>query len=67
MPGGDRGARGDPLEGAVPQAPALGLSGRQARRGGWKSAGMVIRYPRRETARRGAVATYLEERQDPPG
>ena len=28
--------------------------------GGWKSAGMVIRYTRRETARRGAVAKYLE-------
>ena len=27
--------------------------------GGWKSAGMVIRYTRRETARRGAVAKYL--------
>ena len=35
--------------------------------GGWKSAGMVIRYTRRETARRGAVARYLEGRQDPPG
>lgn len=35
--------------------------------GGWKSSGMVIRYTRRETARRGAVAKYLEERQDPPG
>ena len=35
--------------------------------GGWKSAGMVIRYTRRETAKRGAVARYLEERQDPPG
>ena len=34
---------------------------------GWKSAGMVIRYTRRETARRGAVAKYLEGRQDPPG
>ena len=30
--------------------------------GGWKSAGMVIRYTRRETARRGAVAKYLEGR-----
>ena len=30
--------------------------------GGWKSAGMVIRYTRRETAKRGAVAKYLEER-----
>ena len=29
--------------------------------GGWKSAGMVIRYPRRETAKRGAVAKYLEK------
>ena len=29
--------------------------------GGWKSAGMVIRYTRRETARRGAVAKYLEK------
>ena len=28
--------------------------------GGWKSAGMVIRYTRKETARRGAVAKYLE-------
>ena len=27
--------------------------------GGWKSAGMVIRYTRKETARRGAVAKYL--------
>ena len=27
--------------------------------GGWKSAGMVIRYTRRETAQRGAVAKYL--------
>ena len=35
--------------------------------GGWQSAGMVIRYTRRETAKRGAVARYLEERQDPPG
>lgn len=35
--------------------------------GGWKSAGMVIRYTRKETAKRGAVAKYLEERQDPPG
>ena len=35
--------------------------------GGWKSAGMVIRYTRRETARRGAVARYLEERQEPTG
>ena len=35
--------------------------------GGWKSAGMVIRYTRRETAKRGAVARYLEGRQDPPG
>lgn len=30
--------------------------------GGWKSAGMVIRYTRRETAKRGAVAKYLEDR-----
>lgn len=29
--------------------------------GGWKSAGMVIRYTRRETARKGAVAKYLEQ------
>ena len=29
--------------------------------GGWKSAGMVIRYTRRETAKRGAVAKYLEK------
>ena len=35
--------------------------------GGWKSAGMVIRYTRRETAKRGAVAKYLEDRQEPPG
>ena len=35
--------------------------------GGWKSAGMVIRYTRRETAKRGAVARYLEDRQEPPG
>ena len=35
--------------------------------GGWQSAGMVIRYTRRETAKRGAVARYLEERQDLPG
>ena len=35
--------------------------------GGWKSAGMVIRYTRRETAKRGAVAKYLEEQRDPPG
>ena len=34
--------------------------------GGWKSAGMVIRYTRKETAKRGAVAKYLEGRQDPP-
>ena len=31
--------------------------------GGWKSAGMVIRYTRKETAKRGAVAKYLEDRQ----
>ena len=30
--------------------------------GGWRSAGMVIRYTRRETAKRGAVAKYLEDR-----
>ena len=30
--------------------------------GGWQSAGMVIRYTRRETAKRGAVAKYLEGR-----
>ena len=35
--------------------------------GGWQSAGMVIRYTRRETAKRGAVARYLEDRQDLPG
>ena len=35
--------------------------------GGWQSAGMVIRYTRRETAKRGAVARYLEDRQEPPG
>lgn len=35
--------------------------------GGWKSAGMVIRYTRRETAKRGAVAKYLEERSVPSG
>ncbi len=35
--------------------------------GGWQSAGMVIRYTRRETAKRGAVAKYLEDRQEPPG
>ena len=35
--------------------------------GGWQSAGMVIRYTRRETAKRGAVARYLEGRQEPPG
>ena len=29
--------------------------------GGWQSAGMVIRYTRRETARKGAVAKYLEK------
>ncbi len=28
---------------------------------GWKSAGMVIRYTRKETAKRGAVAKYLEK------
>ena len=28
---------------------------------GWKSAAMVIRYTRRETAKRGAVAKYLEQ------
>ena len=28
----------------------------------WRSAGMVIRYTRRETANRGAIAKYLEER-----
>jgi hypothetical protein len=33
--------------------------------GGWKSAGMVIRYTRKETARRGAVARYLEGREEP--
>ena len=42
-----------------------GHSGRVglAAAGGWKSAGMVIRYTRKETARRGAVARYLENRQ----
>ena len=35
--------------------------------GGWKSAGMVIRYTRKETARRGAVARYLEGREEPSG
>ena len=35
--------------------------------GGWKSAGMVIRYTRRETAKRGAVAKYLEGREEPLG
>ena len=35
--------------------------------GGWQSAGMVIRYTRRETAKRGAVARYLEGREAPPG
>ena len=35
--------------------------------GGWQSAGMVICYTRRETTKRGAVAKYLEDRQDPPG
>ena len=30
--------------------------------GGWRSAGIVIRYTRGETAKRGAVAKYLEER-----
>ena len=90
-------------DGAGPQDPVLGLSGRQVGRrveaagraaglgegfsghsgrvglaaelsragastheiaaaGGWKSAGMVIRYTRRETAKRGAVAKYLEGR-----
>ena len=34
--------------------------------GGWRSAGMVIRYTRKETARRGAVARYLEGRQGSP-
>lgn len=34
---------------------------------GWKSAGMVMRYTRRETAKRGAVARYLEGRQEPSG
>ncbi len=33
---------------------------------GWKSAGMVIRYTRRETARRGDVARYLENREESP-
>ena len=95
-------------EGAGPEDPVFGLSGRQVGRrveaaaraaglgegfsghsgrvglaaelsragastheiaaaGGWQSAGMVIRYTRKETARRGAVARYLEDRQDPPG
>ena len=53
-------------EKAGPEASVFGLSGRQVRRrvaaGGWKSAGMVIRYTRRETAKRGAVAKYLEGR-----
>ncbi len=35
--------------------------------GGWRSAGMVIRYTRKETARRGAVAKYLEEQEEPLG
>ena len=35
--------------------------------GGWQSAGMVIRYTRRETAKRGAVARYLEDRQELQG
>ena len=59
-------------EGAGPGDPVFGLSGRQIGRrveaaaaGGWQSAGMVIRYTRRETAKRGAVARYLEDRQEP--
>ena len=89
-------------EGAGPEDPVFGLSGRQVGRrvgaaaaaaglgggfsghsgrvglaaelsragastheiaaaGGWKSAAMVIRYTRRETARKGAVAKYLEQ------
>ena len=35
--------------------------------GGWQSAGMVIRYTRKETAKRGAVARYLEGREEPTG
>ena len=35
--------------------------------GGWKSVGMVIRYTRKETAKRRAVARYLEGREGPPG
>ena len=34
---------------------------------GWKSAGMVIRGTRRETAKRGAVAKYFKDRENPPG
>ena len=30
-----------------------------AQAGGWQSASMVIRYTRKETAKRGAVAKYL--------
>ena len=33
--------------------------------GGWRSASMVIRYTRRETARRGAVARYLGSAEEP--
>ena len=42
-------------------------STRSPRPAGWKSAGMVIRYTRRETAKRGAVARHLEDRQEPSG
>ncbi len=53
--------------GRVGLAAALSRAGAStheiAAAGGWKSAGMVIRYTRRETARRGAVAWYLEGRE----
>ena len=60
---GTPGAWAWPPSSAAPAPPPT----RSPRAGGWKSAGMVIRYTRREIAKRGAVARYLEGRQDPPG
>ena len=68
-PGWGRGFPGTPGAWAWPPSSAAPAPPptRSPRAGGWKSAGMVIRYTRREIAKRGAVARYLEGRQDPPG
>ena len=52
--------------GAAHRAAGLG-EGFSGHSGLVEAAGMVIRYTRRETAKRGAVARYLEGREEPPG